>query len=137
MPHVAIMVEVVHGGLQRGLKCVWVILKQPQDDAPNQRGKEREGVLLGLRDNSFLYSQPRQGEEDPGQQVHVDLAVNVVVISKHQPPSNAGSQKGVGLQTLSLDLLLQGLQSFVREHKVRQISRVGVCGLQNGSELVP
>lgn len=83
MPHIAVMVEVVHGGLQRRLKSVGVILKEPQDDAPHQCGKEREGVLLGLRDNSFLHSKPRQGEEDPGQQVHVDLAVNVVIISKH------------------------------------------------------
>lgn len=73
VPHVAVVVEVVHGGLQRGLEGVGVILKQPQDDAPHQGGEEREGVMFRLRDESFLYSQSRQGEQDPGQQVHVDL----------------------------------------------------------------
>lgn len=73
MPHIAVVVEVVHGGLQRGLEGVWVILKQPQDDAPYQGGKERKRVTFRLGDKSFLYSQPRQGEKDSGQQVHVDL----------------------------------------------------------------
>lgn len=73
MPHIAVMVEVVHGGLQRGLQGVWVIFKEPQDNAPHQRGEEWERVVFGLGDKSFLYSQPRQGEQDPGQQVHVDL----------------------------------------------------------------
>lgn len=50
-----------------------VIFKQPQDNAPHQRGEKGEGVVFRLRDESFLYGQPRQGEEDPGQQVHVDL----------------------------------------------------------------
>lgn len=50
-----------------------VIFKQPQDDAPHQRGEEWERVVFGLRDESFLYGQPRQGEQDPGEQVHVDL----------------------------------------------------------------
>lgn len=40
------------------------------------------------------------------------------------------------LQSLPLDLLLQGLQSFVCEHKARQVAGVGVRGLQDGFELV-
>lgn len=82
MPHVAVVVEVVHRGLQGRLEGVWVIFKQPQDNAPHQRGEEWERVVFGLRDKSFLHSQPRQREQDPGQQVHVDLTINVVVISK-------------------------------------------------------
>lgn len=73
MPYIAVMVEVVHGGLQGGLQGVWVILKQPQDDAPHQGGEEGERVMFRLGDKPFLYSQPRQGKQDPGQQVHVDL----------------------------------------------------------------
>lgn len=73
MPHIAVVVEVVHGGLQRGLEGVWVILKQPQDDAPHQGGKEWKRVVFRLGYKSFLYSQTRQGKKDPGQQVHVDL----------------------------------------------------------------
>lgn len=73
MPHVAVVVEVVHGGLQGGLEGVRVIFKQPQHNTPHQRGKEREGVVFRLGDEPFLHSQPRQGEQDPGQQVHVDL----------------------------------------------------------------
>lgn len=29
--------------------------------------------MFRLRDEALLYSQPREGEQDPGQQVHVDL----------------------------------------------------------------
>lgn len=72
-----------------------VILKQPQHDTPHQRGKEWKRVLLRRRDESFFDGQPRQGEQDSGQQVHVDLAVDVVVVSKHQPPSNTGGEEGV------------------------------------------
>lgn len=50
-----------------------VIFKQPQDNAPHQRGKEGERVVFRLGDESFLYSQPRESEQDPRQQVHVDL----------------------------------------------------------------
>lgn len=50
-----------------------VIFKQPQDNAPHQGGEEWERVMFRLGDKSFLYSQPRQGEQDSGQQVHVDL----------------------------------------------------------------
>lgn len=64
------------------------------------------------------------------------LTIDVVVISKHQPSSNTGGQKGVRLQSLSLDPLLQGLQSFVCEHEARQVAGVRVRGLQNGPELI-
>lgn len=83
VPHITVMVEVGHGGLQGGLQGVWVIFKQPQDDAPHQRGEERERVTFGLGDESFLHSETRECKQDPGQQVHVDLTINVVIISKH------------------------------------------------------
>ena len=35
MPHVAVVVQVVHGGLQGGLECMWIRLKLPQDRAPH------------------------------------------------------------------------------------------------------
>lgn len=73
MPHIAVVVEVVHGGPQRGLEGVGVKLKQPQDNAPHQRGKEGERVTFRLGDESFLHGQPREGEQDPRQQVHVNL----------------------------------------------------------------
>lgn len=73
MPHVAVVVEVVHGRLQRRLQRVRVKLKEPQHDAPHQGGKQGEGVALGLRDQTFLHGEPGQSEQDPGQQVHVDL----------------------------------------------------------------
>lgn len=73
VPHVAVVVEVVHGRLQRRLQRVWVKFKEPQDDAPHQGGKQRERVVFGLRDQSFLHGEPRQREQDSGQQVHVDL----------------------------------------------------------------
>lgn len=136
MPDVAVVVEVVHGGLQRGLESVWVILKEPQDDAPNKRSKQREGVVFGLRNDSLFHRQTGQSEEDPGQQVHVDLTIDVVIVSKHQPSSDTGCKEGVGLQALPLSLLLQSLQTLVCEHKVGQVSGMGVCRFQNSSELV-
>lgn len=136
VPHVAVVVEVVHRGLQRRLESVWVIFKQPQHDTPHESGKEWERVVFRLRDESFLYSQARECKEDPGQQVHVDLTIDVVVVSKHQPSSDTCSQEGVRLQSLPLKLLLHSLKPFVREDKVRQVAGVGVCGLQDGSEFV-
>lgn len=55
------------------------------------------------------------------------LAIDVVVVPKDQPSSYTGGQKGVRLKALSLDLLLQSLQSFVCEHKTRQVAGVRVC----------
>lgn len=40
------------------------------------------------------------------------------------------------LQSFPLASLLQALQSFVSEHKARQVAGVGIRGLQNGFELV-
>lgn len=73
MPHVAVVVEVSHGGLKGGLQSVWVKLKQPQDDAPNQCGKKWERITFGCGDESFFYSQSGQGKQDSRQQIHVDL----------------------------------------------------------------
>ena len=65
MPHVAVMVEVVHGGLQGWLEGVWVVLKQPKHDAPHQGGEEGEGITFGLGYVAFLNSQAGQGKKDP------------------------------------------------------------------------
>lgn len=83
MPRVAVMVEVGHGRLQGRLESVWVILKQPQDDAPDQSGKQREGVVLRLRYDSLLHRQTGKGKQNPGQKVHVNLAIDVIVVSKN------------------------------------------------------
>lgn len=40
------------------------------------------------------------------------------------------------LQSFPLASLLQALQSFVSEHKARQVAGVCIRGLQNGFELV-
>lgn len=73
VPHIAVMVEVGHGGLEWWLQGVGIVLKQPEDYAPYQGGKEWEGVSLRLRDVAFLHSQPRQGKQNSRQQVHVYL----------------------------------------------------------------
>lgn len=58
VPHVAVVVEVVHRRLQGRLQRVWVIFKQPQDYAPHQGGKQRERVVFGLGDESVLHGEP-------------------------------------------------------------------------------
>lgn len=73
MPDVTVVVEVVHGRLQGRLQRVWVKFKEPQHDAPHQGGKQRERVVFGLWDESFLHGEPGQRKQDSGQQVHVDL----------------------------------------------------------------
>ncbi len=73
MPCVAVVVEVVHGGLEGRLERMRMILKQPEHDSPHQRGKQWERVFLGLRDEAFFHGQSRQSKEDPGEQVHVYL----------------------------------------------------------------
>lgn len=73
VPHVAVVVEVVHRRLQGRLQRVWVKFKQPQDDAPHQGGKQGERVVFGLGDESFLHGEPGQRKQDSGEQVHVDL----------------------------------------------------------------
>lgn len=83
VPRVAVMVEVVHWGLQRWLQGVWVILKKPQDNTPHQCGKEWEGVPSGLGDKSLLYRQPWEPKQDSGQQVHVDLRKKIKSTQTH------------------------------------------------------
>lgn len=73
MPCVAVVVEVVHGGLEGRLERMRMILKQPEHDSPHQCGKQRERVFLGLRDEAFFHAQSRQSKENPGQQVHIYL----------------------------------------------------------------
>lgn len=136
MPRVAVVVEVVHGGLERGLERMRIILKQPQHDSPNQRGEQRERVFFGLRDQTFLHRQPRQSKEDSGQQVHVYLAVDVVILPKHQPSSNTGGQKGVRLYLFALQLLLKSLQAFICEDEAGQVPGVSVCGLSDRPKLL-
>lgn len=75
MPRVAVVVVVVHGGLERRLKRVRMILKQPEHDSPHQHSKQRERVFPGLRDEAFFHGQSRQSKENPGQQVHVYLGI--------------------------------------------------------------
>lgn len=90
VPHLTVLVQVGHGGLQGGLQSLLVVFKEPQDCPPHQGSHEREGILLGLWDVALFHSQPRQTEQDPGQQVHDDLAVDGIVVTKHQPAPNAG-----------------------------------------------
>lgn len=73
VPHLTVLVQVGHGGLQGGLQGLLVVFKEPQDCPPHQGSHEREGILLGLWDVALFHSQPRQTEQDPGQQVHDDL----------------------------------------------------------------
>lgn len=54
MPHVAVIIEVCHGGLQRWLKGVSVVLKEPEDESPDDSRKQREGILFWLWDEAFL-----------------------------------------------------------------------------------
>lgn len=92
VPHVAVVVEVVHRRLQGRLQRVWVIFKQPQDDAPHQGGKQRERVVFGLGDESFLHGEPWQCEQDSGQQVHIDLEEQEHSVTWHAKPANVGVQ---------------------------------------------
>lgn len=55
VPHVAVMVEVVHWGLQGWLQGVWVIFKQPQDNSPHKHREQWKRVVFRLRNKSFLY----------------------------------------------------------------------------------
>lgn len=73
VPHLAVLVQVCHGGLQGGLQGPPVVFKEPQHCPPHQGSQQREGVLPGLGDVALLHGQPGQAEQDPGQQVHDDL----------------------------------------------------------------
>lgn len=112
-----------------------VILKQPKHNTPHQCGKQWEGISLGLGDVALFHSQSRQSKEDSGQQVHIYLAVYVVIFSKHKPASDTRSEEGMRLELLPLYVLLNCLQTFIREHKAGQVPGVGVSGLSYRSKL--
>lgn len=67
---------------------------------------------------------------------YAHLAVYVVIFSKHKPASDARSEEGVRLELLTLYLLLNSLQTFIREHKAGQVPGVGVSGLSYRSKLL-
>lgn len=46
-----------------------------------------------------------------------NLAVDVVIFSKHQPASETRGEKGVRLQVFALEVLLKSLKAFICEHK--------------------
>lgn len=137
VPHLAVLVQVGHGGLQGGLQGLPVVLKEPQDCAPHQGSQQREGVLPGLGDVALLHSQPGQSEQDPGQQVHDNLAVDGIVVTKHQPAPNAGCKEGMKWDFLPLQPGLHCQEPFVGEHKIGQVPGVSVRGLGNGFQLLP
>ena len=64
MPHVAVLVQVGHGGLQRGLQRGPVVLEEPQDQPPQQPGEQRERVPPGLRDVALPHAQAAQGKQE-------------------------------------------------------------------------
>lgn len=64
------------------------------------------------------------------------LAVNVVIFSKHKPSSDTRSEESVRLELLPLYVLLNCLQTFIREHEAGQVPGVGVSGLSYRSELL-
>ena len=65
------------------------------------------------------------------------LAVDVIVVSKHQQAPDEGRHEWVCLVGLTLDVGLQGAESLVEEHKPGQVPGVGVCGLQDGAQFLP
>lgn len=64
------------------------------------------------------------------------LAVNVVIFSKHKPASDTRSEESVRLELLPLYVLLNCLQTFIREHEAGQVPGVGVSGLSYRSKLL-
>lgn len=73
VPHIAVLVQVGHGGLQRGLQCGSVVLKEPQHQRPQHCSEQRKWVPLGFRNVAFLHAQAAQGKQDTWKQVHGDL----------------------------------------------------------------
>ena len=65
------------------------------------------------------------------------LAVDVIVVSKHQQAPDEGRHEWVCLVGLALDVGQQGTESLVEEHKPGQVPGVGVRGLQDGAQLLP
>lgn len=64
------------------------------------------------------------------------LAVDVIVISKHQQAPDEGSQERVHLVGVALHTGLQGAEPLIGEHKAGQVPGVSVRGLQDGPQLV-
>lgn len=85
---------------------MWVIFKQPQDNAPHQRGKQWEWVAFRLGDKSFLDRQPRQSEQDPGQQVHVDLQKSRMGRTLLLEPSQPYNDATAGRSYLTIDVVV-------------------------------
>lgn len=83
VPHIAVIVQVGHGGLQRRLQSLSVVFKEPENRSPHQSSNKWEGILPGLWDVALLHGQPRQAEQDSRQQVHNDLAVDGIVLTEH------------------------------------------------------
>lgn len=73
MPHIAVLVQVGHRGLQRRLQRGPVVLKEPQHQPPHRRRDPREWVPLGFGNVALLHAQAAQGKQDTRQQVHADL----------------------------------------------------------------
>lgn len=89
--------------------------------------------------NSYLNHIPPQTQPAPthipGEDLY--LAVDVIVLSKHQKAPDEASQERVHRVGLSLQVGLQGTEALVGEHEAGQVRRVGVRGLQDGPKLLP
>lgn len=131
MPRVAVVVQVGHGGLQGGLQRVPVVLEEPQNCPPDQSSNKGKGILLWLWDVALFHRQARQAEQDPGQQVHDDLAVDGVVVTEHQPTPNAGCKERMKGDFFPLQSGLQRHQPLVGEHKIGQVPGMSVRSLSN------
>lgn len=83
MPYITVVIQVSHGRLQRRLESVPMIFKEPQNYPPSHSSKDRERVLLGFWDITFLHCQSGQAKQNTRQQVHVYLAVDMIVFTKH------------------------------------------------------
>lgn len=84
-------------------------------------------------------STPEPGPTPPpsASREHLYLAVDAIVVSKHQPAPDEGSQEGVHLVGLALHAGLQGTESLVGKHKASQVPGMDVRGLQDGPQLLP
>ena len=72
-PHRAVVVEVRHGALQRGLQRALLVLVQTQDHAPHQCPEPGEEVKGRLGEVASPYEHLCQSQGDSGEQVEVDL----------------------------------------------------------------
>ena len=73
VPGVAVVVQVGHGGLERGLQRVALVLEEPEHDAPDDGCEPGEHGAVRLRGVASLDHQLDQCVQDAGQQVQVDL----------------------------------------------------------------